>query len=135
MAAVFMVRMEPTADASLAAMRDRSRLGIAMAAIIKMMATTISNSISEKPFSLLIMIYLSPWRNSPKFLSYSLAGYAAINCKEGANLSRSVNRLGTRIGYLVVSLGCSLLFLGFPVKLRTDSLKFPQGLTIFGSPE
>src|SRR5690242_19698352 len=45
-----MVRSELTADDSLAAMRARSKFGIAMAAMIRMMATTISNSISEKPF-------------------------------------------------------------------------------------
>src|SRR5208282_4474006 len=47
--AVFTVRIEPTAEASLAAMRERSRLGIAIAAMIKMIATTINNSIREKP--------------------------------------------------------------------------------------
>ena len=45
-----MVRMLCTAEASLAAMRERKRLGIAIAAMIRMIATTISNSISEKPF-------------------------------------------------------------------------------------
>src|SRR5580698_9499087 len=45
-----MVRMELTADDSLAAIRARNRFGIAMAAMIRMIATTISNSISEKPF-------------------------------------------------------------------------------------
>src|SRR5690348_18360662 len=45
-----MVRIELAADDSLAAMRARSRFGIAMAAMIRMIATTISNSISEKPF-------------------------------------------------------------------------------------
>ena len=40
-AAVFTVRKEPTAEASFAAMRERSKFGIAIAAIIKMMATTI----------------------------------------------------------------------------------------------
>src|SRR2546425_12799662 len=48
-----MVRSELTADASLAAMRDRSRFGMAIAAMIRMIATTISNSISEKPFFLI----------------------------------------------------------------------------------
>jgi preprotein translocase subunit SecF len=37
------------AAASLAAMRARSKFGIAMAAMIRMIATTISSSISEKP--------------------------------------------------------------------------------------
>src|SRR5215467_12219914 len=48
-----MVRIEATAEASLAAIRERSRLGIAIAAMIKMIATTMSNSINEKPFCLL----------------------------------------------------------------------------------
>src|SRR5437870_13537688 len=41
--------MEDTADASLAAMRECKRLGIAMAAIISMIAITINNSISVNP--------------------------------------------------------------------------------------
>jgi hypothetical protein len=49
-AAVFIVRAEPTAEASLAAMRARSKFGMAIAAMIKMIATTINSSISEKPF-------------------------------------------------------------------------------------
>jgi hypothetical protein len=43
---VFIVRTELTADASLAAMRARSKFGIAMAAMIKIIATTINNSIN-----------------------------------------------------------------------------------------
>src|SRR5579871_7031044 len=39
------VRMEATADDSFADMRARNRFGIAMAAIIRMMATTINSSI------------------------------------------------------------------------------------------
>src|ERR1700734_2057968 len=58
-AEVLRVRTEPTADASLAAMRARSKFGIAMAAMIKMIATTISNSISENPFCFLFMSSLS----------------------------------------------------------------------------
>src|SRR5215471_4806930 len=45
-----MVRIELTADDSLAAMRARSKFGIAIEAMIRMIATTISNSINEKPF-------------------------------------------------------------------------------------
>src|SRR6266496_5722198 len=44
-----MVRIDATADDSLAAMRARSKFGIAIAAMIRMMATTINNSISENP--------------------------------------------------------------------------------------
>src|ERR1700693_690860 len=54
-----MVRIEPTAEASLAAMRARSKFGIAMAAMIKIIATTINNSMSEKPFCFLFMSSLS----------------------------------------------------------------------------
>jgi len=52
--AVASVRSEPAADDSLAAIRERSKLGMAIAAMIKMIATTISNSINENPFSLFI---------------------------------------------------------------------------------
>ena len=48
-AAVLMVRKVPTAEASLAAMRAFNRFGMAIAAMIKIIATTISSSISEKP--------------------------------------------------------------------------------------
>src|SRR5512138_3136869 len=50
--AVLMLRIEPTADDSLAAIRERSKFGMAIAAMIRMIATTISSSISEKPFCL-----------------------------------------------------------------------------------
>ena len=52
MLAVFIVRSEATADASFAEMRARSKFGIAIAAMIRMIATTIKSSISEKPFCL-----------------------------------------------------------------------------------
>src|ERR1700722_6014125 len=48
--------MDATPDASLAAIRARNRFGMAMAAMIRMIATTISNSISEKPFCFCIFI-------------------------------------------------------------------------------
>lgn len=46
------VRREPTAEASFADIRARIRFGIAIAAIVRMIDTAISNSISEKPFAL-----------------------------------------------------------------------------------
>jgi hypothetical protein len=55
MQAVFNVRREPTAEASLAAIFARSKLGMAMAAMIRIIATTIKSSISEKPLCLLRM--------------------------------------------------------------------------------
>src|SRR5579872_941444 len=50
--AVLYVRSVATADASLAAIFERSKFGMAIAAMIRIIATTISNSINEKPFSL-----------------------------------------------------------------------------------
>src|SRR5690349_8627475 len=44
-----MVRTDATADDSLAAILARSRFGIAMAAMMRIMATTISSSMREKP--------------------------------------------------------------------------------------
>jgi hypothetical protein len=48
--ALLMARSEPIADASLPEMRARSRPGTAIAAIMPMIATTISSSIRVKPF-------------------------------------------------------------------------------------
>ena len=50
--AAVMVRIEDAADVSLLAILALSRFGIAITAMIKMIATTISNSIKEKPLSL-----------------------------------------------------------------------------------
>src|SRR5438270_6171127 len=72
-----MVRRLPTADDSFAEMRARSRFGIAMAAMIRMIATTISNSISEKPFCFFIM-YISPSQllSCPRLVSVQCAYHA-----------------------------------------------------------
>src|SRR5581483_10537457 len=56
MFAVTSVRTEAAAEDSLAAILARSRFGMAIAAMIKMIATTISNSINEKPFCLRILV-------------------------------------------------------------------------------
>ena len=45
-----MARIDPMADASLPDMRARSKPGTAIAAMMPMIATTISSSISVKPF-------------------------------------------------------------------------------------
>jgi hypothetical protein len=57
---VLIVRSEATAEASFAAIFDRIKFGIAIAAMIKMIATTINNSMSEKPFCL-FLIFLAPY--------------------------------------------------------------------------
>src|SRR3954462_6725723 len=49
-------RSDPIADASLPDIRARSRPGTAIAAMMPMMATTISSSISVKPFALRIFM-------------------------------------------------------------------------------
>jgi hypothetical protein len=46
---VAILRTEAAAEDSLAAILARSKLGIAMAAMIKMIAITISSSINENP--------------------------------------------------------------------------------------
>src|SRR5213083_1603868 len=51
-----MARSDPMADASLPDMRARSRPGTAMAAMMPMIATTISSSINVKPFCVLMCI-------------------------------------------------------------------------------
>src|SRR6266550_4110681 len=50
-AAVLITRREATAEASLARRRDLRKLGTAIAAMIRITATTSSNSIKEKPSS------------------------------------------------------------------------------------
>src|SRR5215469_753029 len=75
-----MVRIPLAADDSFAAIRARSRFGIAIAAMIKMIATTINSSISENPLCLRICFmspsnrYLKANRNAlesvPRFLSW-----------------------------------------------------------------
>jgi hypothetical protein len=50
--AVLMLRSELTPEASFAAILERMKFGIAIAAMIKIIATTINNSIREKPFCL-----------------------------------------------------------------------------------
>src|SRR5438067_8889090 len=57
MLAVTTVRTEAAAEDSLAAILARSRFGMAIAAMIRMIATTISNSINEKPFCLRICVF------------------------------------------------------------------------------
>src|SRR5688572_13986207 len=52
--------MDPIADASLPDMRARSSPGTAIAAMMPMIATTISSSISVKPLLLWIFFILSP---------------------------------------------------------------------------
>src|SRR5437868_4403227 len=57
-----MVRREDWAEPSLAARREARRLGIAMAAMMPIIATTIRSSINEKPsWRLLVMVIRAPF--------------------------------------------------------------------------
>src|SRR5579872_132369 len=66
--AVLSVRIVLAAAELLAAMRDRTKFGMAIAAMIRMMATTISSSINEKPFCLRMLRYLLILHSSKLFL-------------------------------------------------------------------
>src|SRR5258707_14010691 len=66
---VVIVRIDCAADASLAAIFDFNKFGIAIAAMINMIATTISNSISENPSCL---------RGLMRHLSFDSAGKPSI---------------------------------------------------------
>jgi hypothetical protein len=67
-------------------MRARNRFGMAMAAMIKMIATTISNSINEKPFCFRIsflpllgfqdLVLFDPLAVSSQFFDQNLAATA-----------------------------------------------------------
>src|SRR5215469_10954613 len=71
--AVLIVRSEETAEASLAAIFERSKLGMAIAAMIRIIATTISNSMREKPRSFFIaspreIAFYSPfWHTATRY--------------------------------------------------------------------
>jgi hypothetical protein len=54
MAALVRAQMEPTAEDSLAVMRALSKLGTAISQMMRMIATTRSNSMREKPCCLFI---------------------------------------------------------------------------------
>src|SRR5712692_5126764 len=60
-----MVRSDCSAEPSFAARREARRLGIAIAAIMPIIATTIRSSISEKPLSVLCRISLSFPKRDP----------------------------------------------------------------------
>src|ERR1035438_951514 len=64
--AVLMVRTEPTADDSLAAILDLSKFGMAMAAMIRMIATTIKSSMSENPFCFFMSVHLLERKSVPE---------------------------------------------------------------------
>src|SRR6266478_5656747 len=83
-----MVRIDATADDSFAAIRARNRFGIAIAAMIRMMATTISNSISEKPFC--FRIQNCPLPLGRVFLNDHSLGVCTIRIKASSYESRDL---------------------------------------------
>src|SRR6185437_1018744 len=82
--AVFSVRMVLAAAESAADIFDRSRFGIAMAAMIKMIATTIRSSMSEKPFCLRIVENLL-WKLNKSLISLRSWHDAGINLESSVS--------------------------------------------------
>src|ERR1051325_1933789 len=99
-----MVRTEPTAEDSFAAILDRSKFGMAMAAMIKMIATTIKSSIREKPFCFFI---LSPSGfEVPEALAVTRAGAwptwaCRAQCVPKCRISRRTHVLQPSMGRLL----------------------------------
>src|SRR5262249_61657251 len=65
--ALLIARSDPIAEASLPDMRARSKPGTAIAAMMPMIATTISSSISVKPFASRIFMDSIPFRKDRRF--------------------------------------------------------------------
>src|SRR6266705_820689 len=82
--AVLMPRSEATAEASLAEIFERIKFGIAIAAIIRMIATTINNSISENPFCLDM---IPPQLRLAKGV-FTWGGYVVGDAKDTKNVPR-----------------------------------------------
>src|SRR5665213_2450687 len=78
--AVLYVRKVATADASLAAIFERSKFGMAIAAMIRMIATTISNSISEKPFCCFFQFNWTAPFSSRKTINNVVATFTLGQC-------------------------------------------------------
>jgi hypothetical protein len=93
---VFSVRIEATAADSFAAILERSKLGIAIAAMIRIMATTISSSIRENPFCLLRMLVTPGIRDNReeyKPTSYRINALAMehLKCHRYAKIKELLN--------------------------------------------
>src|ERR1700687_1615134 len=96
-----MVRIELTADDSFAAIRARSRVGMAIAAMIRMIATPIRNSISENPFC--FRISFVPLRQN-KSVVFSTR---LLLCSRTSAAKRSsyVERLPSQLDFLYFQMG------------------------------
>src|SRR5207249_4513284 len=95
--ALLMVRIEPMAEASLPDMRARSRPGTAIAAMMPMIATTISSSMRVKPSFFCIFFKFNLLERSGRALRFSCNRrfvdgafvMAEQGGKSGANLSHA----------------------------------------------
>ena len=79
---------DPMADVSLPVILDLSRPGTAMAAMMLMIATTMSNSIRVKPRSELLVIRIVPFKTT------SALDSPRRELVEGWDPTRSVHRIG-----------------------------------------
>src|SRR5262245_26597404 len=84
-----MARMEPIADDSLPDMRARSNPGTAMAAMMPMIATTISSSMSVKPFWLRTFMTVSSV-NSMAAWTVGLVGPQSSPAADARHLATAV---------------------------------------------
>jgi hypothetical protein len=80
--AVKMLRILATAEASFALILARIKLGIAIAAIIKITATTINNSMSENPFCLRILNLVFRFQASKPEELHEYAGHPGFQSRE-----------------------------------------------------
>src|SRR5437588_11849152 len=97
-----MLRTEPTAEDSFALILARSRFGMAIAAMIRMIATTISNSINEKPFCLRIHFSSSRFLK-PEFESVSnlgLGDQTQTNQQLACQSERFLKSVFSRLGFI-----------------------------------
>ena len=91
-----MVRIELTEDDSLAAMRARNKFGMAMAAMMRMIATTISNSINEKPFCFRISCPFSTYFKDFVLVSQPLAFPVPFFIRDEPLYTNDLGRLGSK---------------------------------------
>src|SRR5207245_775374 len=91
-----MVRTEPTADDSLAAIFERSKFGMAIAAMIRIIATTISNSIGEKPFCFVIIDLMRPHKKKGGSEASSLVPMVSLAQELVANRARNARGVRNR---------------------------------------
>src|SRR3989338_10077832 len=117
-----MVRNAPAAEASFAAILDRSKLGTAIAAMIRMIATTIKSSINEKPFCFLIT-FLSKLKCLNQ--NFPTLGIASHGANYRLLLSKYQSNLRESCGHILVSALSRLISITLKYSLLENVHRFP----------